>query len=97
LALVRFPASLRAGIAFERGRRAEAARNYPLAATEYQIVADQFPDSTLALGRLGICDYRAGRLDQSFSIFHRLGGRETSPELAGEINQIAGEVQSRLR
>jgi len=32
LALIRFPASLEAGIAFERGRRAERAENFALAA-----------------------------------------------------------------
>jgi hypothetical protein len=32
LALIRFPASLNAGIAFERGRRAERAGNFALAA-----------------------------------------------------------------
>jgi len=96
LSLVQFPLSLSAGIAFERGRRAEVARNYKLAEQQYAIVAKRFPSSTLAIARLGIVSYRAGDLLTAIKSFEKLGGRETSEELAGEVNAVADAMMKKL-
>jgi hypothetical protein len=96
-ALARFPASVSAGVAFARGRRAEAAGDYPMAVSEYQKVADRFPDSTLALARLGIAHYRAGHVAEAVRALRALGGRETSKKLAREVNEVGGELVGRLR
>ena len=45
--LTQFPGSLKAGIAFKRGQRAESAHDYSKAVTEYQTVAERFPDLRL--------------------------------------------------
>ena len=49
-----FYSPLKAGIAFERGCRAESAGDYSKGVTEYRTAAERFPDSTLAQARLGI-------------------------------------------
>jgi hypothetical protein len=96
-ALARFPASVSAGVAFERGRRAEKAGHYALAVSEYQKVTGCFPDSTLALARLGIAQYRAGNTAEAVGVFRELGGRKTSERLAGEVNQVGSELARSLR
>jgi hypothetical protein len=96
-ALVRFPASVSAGVAFERGRRAEKAGDYSMAVSEYQKVAASFPDSTLALARLGISQYRAGNTVGAIGVFRELGGRKTSEKLAHEVNLVGSELARSLR
>ena len=93
IALFRFPASVQAGIAFERGRRAEKAGNYPAAAGEYQKVVSRFPDSAEALARLGIAHYRAGNVREAARILDQVGGREAPDEdLAAEVNRVIEEM-----
>jgi len=96
LALLQFPSSLTAGIAFERGRRAEAARDYKLAEQQYAIVADRFPSSTLAIARLGIASYHAGDFLTAMKSFATLEGRETSESLASEVNVAIDDMKRRL-
>ena len=94
-AFTRFPASLRAGIAFERGRRAEAVRNFSLAVDEYQKVLEQFSDSTLVLARFGISQYKADHLYEAASVFSKLAGRKTSKDLVKEVNTAIEEMNTR--
>lgn len=95
LAFTRFPASLKAGVAFEKGRRAEQAENYAVAVAEYQKVVDRFPGSPPALVRLGVAHYRAGDWHRALMTFEKLKGREISKSLAGEANQVMGEIISK--
>ena len=94
-AFAKFPASLRAGIAFERGQKAEAQKKFPLAIDEYQKVLEKFSDSTLVLARLGISEYRAGRLDEAAAVLNKLAGRKTSKQLVGEVNAVIKEMNSK--
>ena len=91
------PSTFNAGIAFERGRRAESARDYSLAAAEYQRVVTRFPDSTLALARLGINRLHAGQLPEAAAAFQKLGGRKTSKELAVEVNAAIDELDHKFK
>ena len=91
-AFTKFPPSLRAGIVYERGREAEAHGNFSSAADEYAKVLEQFSDSTLVLARLGVSQYRAGRLEDAASTFHRIAGRKTSKELVAEVNAVIKEM-----
>jgi len=75
-ALNQFPSTFRAGLAYERGRRAEVARDYGRAASEYRNVVERFPDSTLALARLGIALLRAERFPEAADCFRKLAGRK---------------------
>lgn len=80
--------SFRAGIAFERGQRAEQHGQFAVAAGYYEQVVERFPDSTLALARLAITRFRAGQVAEAVSILTRLRGREVSPKLAAELEQV---------
>jgi len=84
--------ALRAGIAFERGERQEAAGAFDAAASEYRIVTDTFPDSTLVLARLGISLKKAGRVSEAQAILERLAGRKGSDELVQEVNKTIDDV-----
>jgi hypothetical protein len=97
LALTRFPPALRAGIAYERGRRAEEAGSYAPAVNEYRQVVDTYPDSTQALGRLAVAAYHARRAPELFFALQRLSGREVSRELAEELNPIMTDVERRMK
>lgn len=97
LALARFPDSLKAGIAFERGKRAEIVGDYARAAIEYKKVVAKFPNSALSLARLGIAYYRAGHFQEAADIFDKISGRETSKELADEVNRAIEEMESMIK
>lgn len=92
-----FPGSLGAGIAFARGRRAEAQGNYAQAAAEYKVVSERFPDSTLALARLGIAQCRSGNLPEAARTFMKLEGKKAPSELVREVEQVIGETERSLR
>lgn len=89
--------SLAAGIAFARGQRAEATKDFATAVAEYRRVVQRFPDSTLALGRLGIVYYRAGDLREAATVFRRLAGRKASKELVREVNQVIAEMERKAK
>lgn len=92
-ALAKTPASLVASIAFERGQRAEADGNYATAAKEYAKAVDKFPDSTSAVARLGIAQYRAGDHDAAVQTLRSIAGRQAPKELTTEINAVVAEMQ----
>jgi tetratricopeptide (TPR) repeat protein len=94
-ALTRFPATLQAGVAFERGQQAEQEGKYLTAMKEYRVAADKFSDSTLALGRLYITYYHNGKLQESEELLKKLGGRELdNKSLADEINAVTDRMQA---
>jgi tetratricopeptide (TPR) repeat protein len=86
--------SFRAGIAFERGQRAEQHGQFAVAANYYEQVVERFPDSTLALARLAITRFHAGQVGEALGILNRLRGRETSPKLAAELDQVIRAIQN---
>lgn len=94
IAAVRSMNSFRAGIAFERGKKAEQQRDYARAADYYQQVAERFPDSTLVLVRLAVTRFRAGQLREAGRVLERLSGRETSRELAAEVNELIRSINA---
>lgn len=85
--------SFRAGIAFERGQHAEQQGQFAAAADYYNQVVERFPDSTLALARLAITRFRAGQLAEAARILNQLQGRQTSPRIAAEVNQVIQTMQ----
>ena len=97
IALTRFPGSLSAGVAYERGQRAERAGQYGRAVAEYEHVVARFPESTEAVARLGIAHYRSGHLMDAAKTLDKLGGKEApSEELATEVNQVMDEIVKKL-
>lgn len=92
-AVMQMPKSLKAAIAFERGQRAEANADYINAAAQYADVVDSFPQSTTAIARLGIAQYRAGNRAAAIQTLNSLAGRQASKELTTEVNAVIGEMQ----
>lgn len=97
LAFVRFPSTLMAGVAFERGQKAESTGNFKEAALQYGLVIRQFPESTLGLARMAISSYRAGMWKEAAEAFDKLGGRETSRELATEVNAALEDFNRQIK
>jgi hypothetical protein len=95
-ALTRFPASLEAGIAFERGHRAEAAGRYAVAAAHYRRVAQRFPEATAVIVRLGVSEYRAGNLRQAVMALDRLSSKPGDEDTVREVNQVMDEIEQRM-
>jgi Tfp pilus assembly protein PilF len=79
--------SIQAGIAFEQGTTAEQSGQYGLAAKHYLKVVDILPDSTVALAKLAIAEYRAGQIQEARAAVNRLVGRHVSAGLTRELNQ----------
>ena len=92
-ALAKTPRSLIASIAFERGQRAEVGGNFATAATEYAKAVERFPNSTLAIARLGIAQYRAGDRNAAAETINSLAGRKAPKGLTSEVNAVIAEMQ----
>ena len=93
-AAVRIPGTLALGLAFERGQRAEQRGDYPTAVARYQVVAETFPHSTIALARLGIAQFRAGQLATAETTLAKLAGRKTEKLLATEVNGVLEQLRA---
>lgn len=93
LALARFPSALAAGIAFERGQRAEAAGAYAVAVDEYTEVTQRFPSSTLAIARKGIAAFHAGQYQVAAEAFDAILGRETPSDIVSEVNAVIDQME----
>src|ERR1043166_7426539 len=91
------PAAITAAVAFERGRKDEARREYREAEQEYKKVVTRFPESTEAVARLGISAWRAGDPREAAQAFESLEGRQASKELTAEVNGVISEMEARLK
>lgn len=95
-AFIKFPESLIAGIAFERGQRAEAAKQYKAAAEQYMLAINRFADSKIITARLGISLYKAGEYNDAIKILDPLSGKEMSKELVAEIQPIFDDFDAKV-
>lgn len=93
LAIAQFPAALAAGIAFERGHRAETTGDFSVALNEYAKVVRQFPNSTLALARMGLAAFHAGEYQVAAKAFDTIHGREASADIAREVNDAIEQMK----
>jgi Flp pilus assembly protein TadD len=95
--LIRIPSSMQGAIAFELGQRYEAQSDYKGAVAEYQKAVDAFPDSTLAIARLGIVEYRLGDFSNAARTLSKLAGRKTDAALVSEVNSVIREIERESR
>jgi Flp pilus assembly protein TadD len=93
-AVVRIPGTLALGLAFERGQRAEQRGDFSTAVARYQVVAESFPQSTTALARLGIAQFRAGQLASAETTLAKLAGHKTEKLLATEVNGVIEQLRA---
>jgi tetratricopeptide (TPR) repeat protein len=96
-AVFTFSKSFEAGIQFERGRKAELSRDYIVAVEAYGKVVAQYPESTLALARLGVANYHAGNLYEAISAFKKIAGRKASSEIVAEVNRTLEEIEAKVK
>ncbi|BCN31819.1 tetratricopeptide repeat protein [Anaeromicropila herbilytica] len=88
IALIHFPSSLNAGIAYERGLQAESEGKYVTAMKEYKKVVKRFPDSTIALASLFVTSYQNGEIDDLNALYDKLEGEEiTDDSLVDKVNR----------
>lgn len=93
-AFLRFESSIRAGIAFSRGQRAERVGDYSLAIQYYQEVIALFPDSIPALSRLALVYYHADRWEEAAEVLARLSGRKVPRKLAKQLDRASRAISS---
>jgi tetratricopeptide (TPR) repeat protein len=92
LAVANFPSAVTAGVAFERGRRAEARGEFAEAVAQYSRVVERFPTSTLAVARKGIAAFHAGQFQIAAEAFSTIGGQKASAEIAREVNDAISQM-----
>jgi lipoprotein NlpI len=97
IAILQFPSALTAGIAFERGQRADANGAFDLAVVEYSKVVERFPTSTLAVARKGIAAFHARQYQVAAEAFNIIAGRDASPEIVREVNNAIDEMKKVAR
>ena len=96
IALIRLPGVAGAGVAFERGERAERGGDFPAAAVQYRIVVRRFPDATLALVRLAVASAHTGNVRETLAVFDKLSGRTLSNDLIAELNGAEAKLRKSL-
>ncbi len=96
VAFMKFPEALGAGIAFERGQRAEAAKDYKAAVEQYTKAREQFKDSTLITVRLGVSMYKGGAYNEAMEILDPLAGKEMSKTLVADVQAVFDDYDAKL-
>jgi hypothetical protein len=96
VSFTRFPSSVQAGVAYERGKHDEEKRDYTAAIVEYRKVVARFPSSLDAQARLGIAEYRSGDIGGALGTLEKLEGKEIGKELTAEVEGIFNELDSRM-
>lgn len=94
--LVSFPKSLKAGIAYERGLRAEGEKKYMTAAREYEKAAEIFPDSFIANGKLFVASVKNNQFELAEEAFARIEGKGSSDSKEIEVIDQANDAMTHL-
>ena len=92
IALFQMPSSLTAGIAYERGQRAEKNGQHAEAARYYAQVAKKYPESTEVLVREAVAETHAHHYPAAIEIFDKLDGKEASKEQQEEVNAAQNDI-----
>lgn len=91
-ALIQFPKSISAGVAFERGQRAEKEKRFATAAKEYKKVVDIFPQSFIAKGKLFVAYVRNLQIDEAEKTFDQIKGTKSNNSSEVSIIKEANEA-----
>ena len=95
--LVHFPESITSGLAYQRGRNAEAAGQWAEASVQYSIVAQRFPDSTMVQAKLGLSHFKNGEYAKAIDAFNKISGRKTSSDLVREVNAAIDAIEKKSK
>lgn len=92
-ALVKFPNTLNMGISYERAVRYEQNKKYMSAMNEYEKIVNAYPNSTNALCKLFITQYRTGRIGYAVETYDKLIGRDVDDEqLFNEVDSAFNQI-----
>lgn len=94
--LVSFPKSLNAGIAYERGLRAEGEKKYMTDVREYKKAVEIFPDSFIANGKLFVSSVWNNQFDLASEAFARIEGKESDDSKEIEVIDQANDAMAHL-
>lgn len=92
-----YPKTLGASIAFQEGLRAEKAQDFARAAKAYETVTAIYPESPVAVARLGLAYYRSGHALEAIWVLGYVWRTDTPKELAMQVNAVFQEVKKRAR
>jgi lipoprotein NlpI len=92
VALIQFPSHLSAGIAYERGQKAESAGQYAVAAKDYDKAWGIFPSSDVIGARYGLALYHAGDYGNAVWAFKTLEGKKIPKETVEEVNAAIDDL-----
>lgn len=94
LSLVKFPSSVKAGVAHERGVRAEKEKRYITTMNEYEKILNKYPNSTLALAKLSIAYYQNGKIDEAVETINKIVGQEVDEDLIKELDTVTDNIST---
>ncbi len=97
IAFTKFPAALRAGIAYDRGQKAEASGKYALAETNYLIASKQYPDSLTTRGRVAVTAFDAGDYGTAADMLDSLANKDMDKDEADELNALGDKIDAKLK
>ena len=89
-----FPSVLKAGLACERGRKAQQEGRHSTAIREYGQAISQFPDSTVIIARLAISYFHNERIDECSELLDSISGRKLPDKLCSQVNGIVEKMDS---
>lgn len=92
ISMLFFPKSLKAGIAYERGLRAENEKKYITAANEYQKAVDIFPNSFIACGKLFVAHVKNYNFEQADAVFAMIEDKESNDSDEVKVIDEANEA-----
>jgi tetratricopeptide (TPR) repeat protein len=87
-----YPEILRATVAYQLGQRAERAGDFAKAIQEYQTALKTYPESSLALARLGVSYYRSGNTLQAIWVLGEIWGQDNPKGVSDQVNNIFSEI-----
>ena len=90
-----YPDTLGASIAYQEGLRAERVEDFSHAVEEYQAVTAIYPESPVAVARLGLAYYHGGHVPQAIWVLGNVWRRKAPKEVAMQVNAMFREVKKR--
>lgn len=93
ISLVKFPSTLKVGIEYERGIKAEKSLKFVTAKNYFENVLGSYPDSDKVMVRLLSADYQNEKINETYKTYDKLVGptpksKKMDGELVDQVNKI---------
>lgn len=97
VAFIKFPATLRAGLANERAARAEQRADFVTAEKEYLAVTKIYPDYTEGLVKLADDSYKCADYATTVTALEKISGRKVRQEQEVVLNRIEQDLEKKAQ